>query len=42
MQSATSRLNHIIMFGCLLLFIMSGINYIHGRLIYDPQPDVKF
>lgn len=42
MQSATSRLNHIVMLGCLMLLIMAGLNYAHGRIIYDPQPDIKF
>lgn len=42
MQSATSRLNHIVMFGCVLLLFMSAVNFTHGRLIYNPQPQVNF
>lgn len=43
MQSATSRLNNIIMFGATVLLAMSIINHIHGRFfIYDPQPDIEF
>lgn len=43
MQSATSRLNNIVMFGATVLLTMAIINHIHGRfLIYDPQPDIEF
>lgn len=39
MQSATSRLNNIIMFGATVLLTMAIINHIHGRyFIYNPQP----
>lgn len=43
MQSATSRLNSIIMFGATVLLAMSVINHIHGRyFIYNPKPDIIF
>lgn len=43
MQSATSRLNNIVMFGATVLLGMAIINHIHGRfLLYDPHPDIQF
>ena len=42
MQTATARLNNIIMLGCITLAIMAGINHFHGRFLYDPKPDVNF
>lgn len=43
MQSSTSRLNSIIMFGATVLLAMSIVNHIHGRyFIYDPKPDITF
>jgi hypothetical protein len=39
MQSATSRLNNIVMFGATVLLAMAVLNHIHGRFfIYNPQP----
>lgn len=41
MQSATSRLNSIVMFGATVLLAMSVINHIHGRyILYKPTPEV--
>lgn len=43
MQSATSRLNSIVMFGATVLLAMSIINHIHGRFVqYKPAPQVTF
>ena len=42
MQSATSRLNSIVMFGGTLLLVMSLVNHFHGRFLYDPKPDIQF
>lgn len=43
MQSATSRLNSIIMFGATVLLAMAIVNHIHGRyFLYDPKPDIAF
>lgn len=42
MHSASSRFNSTIMYAGLLMAIMCAINFSHGRLIYDPQPEIKF
>jgi len=42
MHSASSRLNAITLYAGVIMAIMCAINYTHGRLIYDPQPEVKF
>lgn len=43
MQSSTSRLNSIVMFGATVLLAMSIVNHIHGRFfIYNPKPDIVF
>ena len=42
MYSASSRFNSILMYTFTIMAIMCGINYIHGRYIYDPKPDINF
>jgi hypothetical protein len=39
MQSATSRLNNIIMIGAVALLTLALINHFHARfIIYNPRP----
>lgn len=43
MQSATSRLNSIIMFTATVLLTASIVNHLHGRfLLYNPQAQIQF
>ena len=42
MQSATSRLNTIVMFGGTVLFAIAILNHLHGRMMYNPQPQIDF
>lgn len=42
MHSASSRFNSITLFAGLVMAIMCTVNFFHGRLIYDPKPDIKF
>lgn len=42
MHSASSRFNSITLYAGLIMAIMCMLNYFHGRMIYNPQPDIKF
>jgi hypothetical protein len=42
MHSASSRMNTIMMFTLTVMAIMCGINYLHGRVLYQPSTEVQF
>ena len=42
MHSASSRFNSITLYAGLIMAVMCLVNYFHGRLIYNPKPDIKF
>ena len=42
MHSASSRFNSITLYAGLVMAMMCMVNYFHGRLIYNPEPEIQF
>ena len=42
MHSASSRFNSITLYAGLIMAMMCMINYMHGRIIYTPEAEVRF